>query len=164
MTQVGVVTGFFSQAYTTVWNTVIPGTTSQQITVNTTINAVVQMELYPPSVRALLSVSREAMLSLLDTRDFLGYQLAHAKGTIGIEEFRAIASDFLARIQPVDPQVLASKTRALIQLIGTRADSDTVSTVFSCELDEAEAAIVEVTNQINHQQMPLLFGSSGDVP
>ncbi len=166
MTSTAVVTGFVGQSYTTVqMTTFIQGTTTQHITVNTTINnAFVQMELYPPHVRSMLEVSREAMLSLLDTRDFLGYQLAHAKHSISSEEFRAIASEFLARIQPVEPALLVSKTRALIQLIGDRADSDIVSTVFNCDLEEAEVAIGEVTKEIEQQQMPLFLSSPSSAP
>jgi hypothetical protein len=138
-------------------NTIVRGKTEQTVIVSTTINAsFMQLNLFPSSVTDLLAVSRESILSLLDTRDFLGYQLAHANGRIGDDDFREIAAGYLAKIHPADPASLASKVKTLVSIVGSRADTDTVSTVFNCEVDDAERALNEVAMQIGGSSSPML--------
>jgi hypothetical protein len=165
----------------TAWTKMIVGTTSQSATVRmgtvfsgnagttvsiestVTINStVIQMNLFPAEALSMLYVAREAVLSLLDTRDFLGYQLAHAKGGVDDEEFRAIAARFLRRTKPADQITINEKVRTLVQLVGDRADTDTVSTIFNCEIEEAEAALTAAALQIEHKQIPLLFPVPND--
>ena len=109
-----------------------------------------------PSQLAMATAS-EVVHALLDARDFLGYQLARAKGRLSNEEFREIAKKYMVTRRYTDPDELASKTLTLVRLIGARADSDTVSTVFNCEIDEAESALQLVVARLGASSTLLLF-------
>jgi hypothetical protein len=101
---------------------------------------------YPPSTT--IEVAREALLALLDARDFLGYQLAYSKGLIEKEEFQRIAEPYLKAPEAVDASELLKKVSALVALIGHRADTETVATVLRCDLDDAADALRGVARSI----------------
>lgn len=76
---------------------------------------------------------RDAICALLDDRDFLGYQLSHAKGTLDDEQFKEIADKYLTHVE-MDDAALMRKIRALIDLIGDRADSDVIATALRVDI------------------------------
>jgi hypothetical protein len=94
---------------------------------------------------ALLSVAKEAIISLLDERDFFGAQLSHVNGEISDDAFEEILDARAAKATHVDREILAQKTARLGMLIKDRIDADVVSTVFSCSLDQARSALGEAT-------------------
>jgi len=106
-----------------------------------------------------LAVVREALLRLLDARDFLGYQLARANGAISGVEFKKIAKRYLREPGKTDADQLREKVHVLTQLIGERVDSDTVAVAFHCHLDEAEAALRHVARELRAG-----LGTSGALP
>ncbi|MBM3983055.1 MAG: hypothetical protein FJ304_22835 [Planctomycetes bacterium] len=95
-----------------------------------------------------LEVAREALFSLLENRDFLGYQLAHANGSLSDQEMDAIADAFFGTAPVFDESAVARKAAFLAGIIQERLDPELVSTVFRCELGQAERAIAIATKNI----------------
>jgi hypothetical protein len=85
-------------------------------------------------------VAREVIESLLDNRDFLGYQLALANGCMDEAQFEEIADKYLA-IQTNSDAALAKKSALLAALVPRRFDADLVSVALKCDIEQAERAI-----------------------
>jgi hypothetical protein len=92
-------------------------------------------------LRHLSNVARDAIIALLDTRDFLGYQLSHANGGMDDAQLEEIAQKYL-KTTTLSPKLLREKVQALRKLIGDRfVDVDVVSTVFRCDIEQAREAL-----------------------
>ena len=89
-------------------------------------------------------VARNAILALLEARDFVSYQLSHANGGMSNEQLEEIAQKYCCP-SSWDPTVLQDHVRVLHDLIGDRLDADVVSTVFQCSFEEARQALEAVS-------------------
>lgn len=95
-----------------------------------------------------LRIAREAILSLLDHQDFLGYQLAHAKGSVSTEDMERLEDKYLEP-GPHDEAALARRAAFLAGIIPERFDAEVVSIAFRCDLEQAERAINAATERID---------------
>src|SRR5262245_9815905 len=77
----------------------------------------------------MLICAREAILSLLDNLDFLGYQLALANGCMDQSQFDELAERYLATHQRSDED-LARMAAFLAVLVPNRFDAELVSMAF----------------------------------
>jgi hypothetical protein len=87
-------------------------------------------------------VIREVITALLDARDFLGYQLAHANNCMTDKQLDEIAEQYLKR-KTYTIEDLRERIRVLKSLIGDRVDADVISTVFRCDYEKVYKAINE---------------------
>lgn len=96
-----------------------------------------------------LRVARDAILSLVENRDFLGFQLAHANGAMSDGDMDIIADKFLSGPRVFDETEVARKAAFLAGIVPEKFDAELVSLVFHCELDEAERAIRNATDNLD---------------
>lgn len=84
-----------------------------------------------------------ALVALIDCRDFLGYQLAHASGQLGDAELERLAEKYL--VEATAPRSELKKAAAvLISLVpANRMDSDLLSVLLRCDLDTAASLLKE---------------------
>ena len=95
-------------------------------------------------------VIREALLNLLDARDFLGYQLGRANGCIDDVTFEEVVAGYLLSAPVTDLAVVAGKAEVLLRLLPPeRLDSDALSVMLKCDTNVAEAALRVVAQRIN---------------
>jgi hypothetical protein len=98
------------------------------------------------------AVAKEALLNLLDARDFLGYQLSYANGGMDKETFDAIAAKYLYSVAPTMGD-LADRIEVLLDLLPPeRLDADAVSVMLNCGIDQAEGALTIVASRIRAQR------------
>ena len=95
----------------------------------------------------MAEVAREAILGLLDTRDFMSYQLSHANGGMSDEQLEEIAQEY-CRPSTWDLAILQDHVRVLHNLISNRLDADVVSTVFQCSFEEARQALEAIERPV----------------
>lgn len=88
----------------------------------------------------LVRVAKRSIISLLDERDFLAYQLTHANGGLTDEQLDELAEAYLP-CGDVDVEDVARGAVLLAALVPDRFSADLVSVVFKCELEQAERAI-----------------------
>lgn len=88
-----------------------------------------------------LQVAREAILALLDNRDFLGYQLSHAHGTISDEQMDGIVDEHFSKAGSFKEGDAARKAAFLAGIVPERFDAELLSTVLGCDIEQAEKAI-----------------------
>ena len=89
---------------------------------------------------------RQIVGSLVNERMFMGYQLSYAKGLIDQDEYRSIAADFL-RLPSVVPD-LEHKALVLAELVPELVDAELVSSVFHCDVGDAERALNRAAKQL----------------
>lgn len=87
-----------------------------------------------------ISIVQRALDNALDARDLMGYKLTHAQGHLDDEEFQEIRDDLGASIES-EPDALLCAAYVLSQMLGDRFDSDVLSMLFRCKLEDATAAI-----------------------
>lgn len=92
----------------------------------------------------------EAILSLLNKRDFLGLQLDLASGSISRDVFFENASQYLGEAVDVDEDILYEKSQLLIGTVPYEFDAETISSVFSCPIWQAEKAILRIQTAQGH--------------
>lgn len=95
----------------------------------------------------LEEVAATAISRLLDWRDYLGLRLSKAWGMLSAKELDAATKQNMAKV-PISDEDLLKKTRALVRLIGPRADIETVFFIFRCPEPQAEQALVRA-NEID---------------
>jgi len=101
--------------------------------------------LLDPSNFALRDVARETILSLLNTLEFLGYQLSRAEGLMTEEQFeKEIVPEYMVKSSNGDSE-LPEKVRLLSIILGAeKLDGEVVSTVFHCGPDRAIEILKEI--------------------
>lgn len=91
--------------------------------------------------RALLesraSVKR-AIEGLLRIRDFMGLQLNHAWGNMTDEEFNEASEEYLSRQETANKESVERDVRRLLAIVDLKLDSETISDIFDCTLDDAD--------------------------
>jgi len=92
------------------------------------------------------SILRRALVSLLDARDFLGFQLSHANGLMSESQLDEVSSSYL-KIEVWEDAALADAVTLLASLIPDRLDADVVSTMFSCSVTQASRILLRVASQ-----------------
>lgn len=92
-------------------------------------------------------VAAEVIDRLIDCRDYLGLRLSKAWGMLSAKELDEATKQHMAKV-PISDDDLLEKTRVLVRLIGARADTELVSTVFRCTESQAEKALSR-TNEID---------------
>jgi hypothetical protein len=98
------------------------------------------VEIHVSPTFEVLAAAKNALLGLIDARDFLGFQLSQAAGTMPDEAFEALADKYLQTCDWNESR-LTDLVEALVHLLGDRVDSDLVSVAFKCEIDVAERAL-----------------------
>jgi hypothetical protein len=99
------------------------------------------------SSNGTFAVVEEAIRALLDARDFLGYQLSHANGNMTDAELDEIADEYLHPPVKRIPGDLRERIRVLKAVLGysaDRLDSEAISLIFRCTLDDAMTALREL--------------------
>jgi len=91
--------------------------------------------------RSETEVIREVIVALLDARDFLAYQITHAKGHMTDKQLDEIATQYL-KCKTYTIEDLKKRVDVLRSLIGDKVDVDVISTVFQCDYKQA----IEVLN------------------
>jgi hypothetical protein len=90
--------------------------------------------------REVIDVASEALQSLLDDRDYLGYMVEHAKGRISNEVMDALVAEHVES-RPIADDELRRKVLILAGLVGERLDTELVSAVFRCDFDQADRVL-----------------------
>lgn len=107
-------------------------------------------------VEKVLDVARKVIIALIDARDFLGYQLSHAKGMIPDDEMAKITRLYTANLRvPKDPQQVAADLAVIEGLMETKGfslDVDLVATMFRCTADVAIEAIEHHKRRVAEQK------------
>lgn len=88
----------------------------------------------------VLNVVHDAIVGLLDARDFLGYQLAHANGEMDDAELAELSKTYLIECKFTDEQ-LAERVAVLAAIINERMDADVVATAFRCRYGQAHRVL-----------------------
>lgn len=83
-------------------------------------------------------VIREALEAALDSRDFLGHQLAHALGEFDDETYNALEDKYFALMRRWSPEELRERIGLLYEVIPERIDSDVLSTLLRCDLADVQ--------------------------
>lgn len=86
---------------------------------------------------------RRALVALLDSRDFLGYQLTHANGGMSDQDLNEIAEDFFSKHEAWDEADIRAVSKELARLIPDRLDFVLLATVTNCGISLASRIIVE---------------------
>lgn len=96
-------------------------------------------------VEKALDIVRKVIIALIEARDFLGYQLSHAKGMISDDEMVKITRLYTANLRvPKNPQQVAEELVVIERLMernGNPLDVDLVATMFRCSADVAIEAM-----------------------
>jgi hypothetical protein len=94
-------------------------------------------------------IVKEVLVALIKEREFLGYLLSHERGLVSKEDYEDILEEFLWTPQNVPN--LETKVEMLFELIGEHQDvldAELVSTIFHCNLADANQALFNVTKKI----------------
>lgn len=86
---------------------------------------------------------RRALVALLNSRDFLGYQLTHANGGMSDEELEGIADEFFHTNEIWSEPDIRAVSKELARLIPDKLDSEILSTVTNCDITLASRILVE---------------------
>jgi hypothetical protein len=92
-------------------------------------------------LKAVIKTLCDVVLSLLDAREFMAYQLSYANGCMAQERYDEIVSRFLGDYRYMSDQTLASKCAVLYAFIPERLDSDVVAAAFKVEATQAARAL-----------------------
>jgi hypothetical protein len=92
-------------------------------------------------INSIQPVIKKALTSLLEVRDFLGYQLDNALGNIEEEEFEEIAEQYFSKYIHCDDEQLSKDLMVLMQTSNMTFDADNISAIFRCEIDQAERVL-----------------------
>lgn len=95
----------------------------------------------------LIDTAQIALKNLLDARDFLSLQLSCATGGMSEDELNEIAPAYL-QTKKWPAQELERRTSALVALLREHVDADVVATALRCDLDDAEAALMQVARRL----------------
>jgi hypothetical protein len=82
--------------------------------------------------------------SLLDIRDFLGYQLDHSLGNLSDEAFDDVVKKYLKKPEPVDSRELIKAVELLEFLTDITFDIDTIADIFNVDIDNAERVRLKI--------------------
>ena len=97
-------------------------------------------------------IYRDAIIGLLNHREFLGYQLSHAHGYMTDEELSKISDEYFAG-RKVWPQVeLVLRAKVLAELLDGELDSDVFSTMFNIDLCESSEAMLVAAKEMRDEQ------------
>ena len=88
----------------------------------------------------LVRVAKEAINSLLDDRDALGYMIENARGNITDEDLTELLAP-IEVITPIEDGALRPKVLALAALVGERIDAELVSVAFRCDFAQADRVL-----------------------
>lgn len=91
----------------------------------------------------------QAVNALLETRDFMGYQLDLAYENLTEEEFNGLAERYLYDACTYDPTDLARRVRVLFDHVRDMEllDAHTIALLFRCSIEQAEAAWLKAVLQ-----------------
>jgi hypothetical protein len=86
-----------------------------------------------------------ALRSLLDARDFLGYQLSHANGGMSDLELDCVAQRYLRKssLSTWEENTLKKYVAVLAKLIPNRLDAEVINTIFNYPIELASKILVE---------------------
>jgi len=96
--------------------------------------------------KKISNILNKTFSSLLLNRDFLGHQLNHYIGNITEDEFNSIIDQYLMPKNIYDINNLYAEIRLLMNITKLTFDSDQISILFNCEIDDAENAISKIIN------------------
>lgn len=94
------------------------------------------------------AVVDEAIQALVESREFLGFQLAYAQGNISEEEFGKHISAYLAEKSKIATEDLSKKISTLYSVLSKPLDSETLSVMFNCEVEDIEQALSNLSTQL----------------
>ena len=83
----------------------------------------------------------DVIISLLNDRDFLGYQLSHANSGMTDEQLDEIASKYYIKNKMMSYDTLLEKSLTLHNLLGDKLDCDNLSVMLGCDLNEASLVL-----------------------
>jgi hypothetical protein len=83
-------------------------------------------------------VINKTLSLLLRNRDFLGHQLNYKSGNLTSQEFEELISEYLPPTIEYDLDELESEVRLLMDISDLTFNSDQLSVMFNCEIDDAE--------------------------
>jgi len=87
-----------------------------------------------------LSVAAQAIRSLIDENEFLGYQLAAERGAVSEEQLEELSKQYLKH-HKWRMEDLVHQISLLVQVVPDRVDSELVGTVFHCDVVTAGHAV-----------------------
>lgn len=82
-----------------------------------------------------IQIIREAIVALIHSRDFLGYQLSHANGGMDDAQLDEIATEYLVERHYTDED-LHTRLVVLKQLVGERLDVEAAATMLQCGVEQ----------------------------
>lgn len=94
-----------------------------------------------------IPVVRKAILGLVKSRDFLGFQLDHALGNISEKDFKEYVKSFLTEKTKYNADDLDEEIKDLLRIVEQPLDADVLSEVFNCEIEEAEKALARILQE-----------------
>lgn len=100
----------------------------------------INMDVNPACVE-MLRAARSAIRALADERDFLGYQLSHAHGSIDDEQYEEIADQYLPQSARFNERDALKTAISLMILVPERADSDFIAAACRCDVDKANGLL-----------------------
>lgn len=93
------------------------------------------------------AVVRGALEALCDNRDFLGYQLSHASGTLDQKDMDELAELYLA-MPDQDPETLRRAAQVLVPLVpAEKMDSELLSVLLRCDVDVARGILADLAGK-----------------
>jgi hypothetical protein len=101
-------------------------------------------------LKRLSSILTTTIFSLLNNRDFLGFQLDYQLGNINEEQFNSIVEKYLIINQNINIKELAKDILLLMKITSIVFDADQISVMFNCDINYAEMALEEI---INNQEL-----------
>lgn len=88
------------------------------------------------------SLVSRIITSLLDNRDFMSYQLTHAKGHMSDKELDKIATRYFNKKKFTNKEI-KDGIKILRELIGNKVDADIISTIFRIDFNKAISFVKE---------------------
>lgn len=126
------------------------GSTPRRIVSGCGIRAYLTVTLAEPSADACepaVDVVREAIRHLLRNRDFLGYQLARANGSMSDAQFEEVAEEYLR--QEDLPDATLNHRVAVLRDLMPGADSEELSVMLGCDLGKTRELRANSGNEAN---------------
>lgn len=91
-----------------------------------------------------LETCRQVIKNLLDYRVFISIQMIYGRGGMEKFEFDEYTRDYFDLHTSVKDPRLVDKIKFLFSLLDDYFDSETISMVLNCTIEDAERAMIEV--------------------
>ncbi len=93
------------------------------------------------------AVIDETIQSLVRSNEFLALQLEHARGNIPDDEFENLVNKHLVAVQSIHPEDVAEKLKILYSVLSRPLDSETIASIFNCDITIVEMAVNTLMNE-----------------